>query len=468
MLGDDLDTVSMDELARSVRGADYGEVFLERSESASVRFEDSRVEDLAAATERGIGLRFLRRRGRPGDRPQIETLQGSANSLSCGQALRLREALLGPGPAAEPIPLGPAREWRVPVRTDPRAVPLDDKIALLNSVDRAVRSSFPHIRQVTLAYGEGRKEVLLVNSEGAHCRAGRAAVLLSVNIVAEKDGDLQTGQAVVGGLKGYELLTDLRPLAAARAAAARALAKLEAPKAKAGEMPVVISSRAGGTLIHEAVGHSLEADLVQEGTSPAYQGKIGSRVAPENITVIDDPTIPCCRGSFGFDDEGVPARATVLVRDGILVDYLYDRVSALREGKPSNGHGRRESFQCRPIPRMSNLYIAPGRDDPKDILRSLKAGIFVTRMGGGQVNTATGEFVFEVDEGYWVEDGVIRHLVRDANLMGVGCEALAAIDRVGWDIGWGIGTCGKDGQGVPVSDGMPTIRIPEMLIGGQS
>ncbi len=468
MLVDSLDAVSLDELARCVRGADYGEVFLEQSESASVRFEDSRVEDLAAGTERGTGLRFLRRQDRSVSKSPVETLQGSANSLSCGQALRLREALLGPGPAPAPVPLEPARIWRVPMRTDPRTVPLDDKIALLKSVDQAVRSNFPHIRQVTLAYGEGRKEVLLINSEGAYCRASRAAVLLSINIVAEKDGNLQTGQAVVGGLKGYELLADIRPLAAAKAAAARALAKLDAPKTHAGEMPVVISARAGGTLIHEAIGHSLEADLVQEGTSPAYQGKIGSRVAPENITIIDDPTIPCCRGSFGFDDEGVPAQATVLVRDGILVDYLYDRVSALKEGRPSNGHGRRESFQCRPIPRMSNLYIAPGRDDPQEILRSLKAGIFVTRMGGGQVNTATGEFVFEVDEGYWVEDGVIRHLVRDANLMGVGSETLAAIDRVGWDIGWGIGTCGKDGQGVPVSDGMPTIRIPNMLIGGQN
>jgi len=471
MLGNGLDAVSLEELTRCVRGGDYGEAFLERSENASVRFEDSRVEDLSAGTERGTGLRFLRcggHRRSAGKEFRVETLQGSANTLCGGQALRLRAALLGPGPVPAPVALGPEQSWRVPVRTDPGTVPLDDKIALLRRIDGAVRSGFPHIRQVTLAYGEGRKEVLLVNSEGAHCRAWRAAVLLSINVVAEKDGHLQTGQAVLGGLKGYELLADGRPLAAAKAAAARALAKLDAPKARAGEMPVVISALAGGTLIHEAVGHSLEADLVQEGTSPAYQGKLGARVAPENVTVIDDPTIPCARGSFGFDDEGVPARPTVLVRNGVLVDYLYDRVSALKEGRASNGHGRRESFHCRPIPRMSNLYIAPGQDDPKEILRSLQAGILVTRMGGGQVNTATGEFVFEVDEGYRVEDGVVRHLVRDANLMGVGSEALAAIDRVGWDIGWGIGTCGKDGQGVPVSDGMPTIRIPKMLIGGQN
>jgi len=454
--------VSLDELARCVRGADYGEVCLEQAAASSVRFEDSRVEDAATSAERGTGLRFLRRRGK-----SVETLQGSANDLSGSQALRLRETLLGPGPAPQPKPLGPAQVWRTPVRIDPREVPVNEKIALLRRLDSALRSGFPHIRQVTLSYAEGRKETLLINSEGAHCRSSRTAVLLSINVVAEKNGNLQTGQAVLGGLKGYELLSDLRPLAAAKAAAARALAKLDAPQARAGEMPVVISSLAGGTLIHEAIGHSLEADLVQEGTSPAYQGKLGARVAPENITVIDDPTIPCGRGSFGFDDEGIPARATTLVRNGVLVDYLYDRVSALREDRPSNGHGRRESFQCRPIPRMSNLYIAPGTDDPAEILRGLQAGLLVTRMGGGQVNTATGEFVFEVDEGYWVEDGTIRHLVRDANLLGVGRDVLAAIDRVGWDIGWGIGTCGKDGQGVPVSDGMPTIRIPRILIGGR-
>jgi len=458
-----LDSLPRRDFARAVQGADYGEAFLEESESSSIRIEDSRVEDVAAGTERGMGLRFLRRRG-----PAVETLQGSANRLCGPEALRLRESLLGAGPAPEAAPLPAPRLWRTPVRIDPRDVPMDDKIAFLRRIDAGVRSSFPHIRQVTLTYGEGRKDVLLLNSEGAHCRAQRTAVLLSISVVAEKNGSLQTGGTVLGGLKGYELITDTNPLRAAKAAAARALAKLDAPKAQAGEMPVVISSSAGGTLIHEAIGHALEADLVQEGTSPAYQDKIGAQVAPENVTVIDDPTIPCYRGSFGFDDEGMTAQPTVLVRNGVLVDYLYDRVSALREGKSSNGHGRRESFHCRPIPRMSNLYIAPGPDDPRDILRGLKAGILVTRMGGGQVNTATGEFVFEVDEGYWVEDGVARHLIRDANLMGVGPDALRSIDRVGWDIGWGIGTCGKDGQGVPVSDGMPTISIPNILIGGRN
>ncbi|TPW19036.1 MAG: TldD protein, partial [Elusimicrobia bacterium] len=198
-----------------------------------------------------------------------------------------------------------------------------------------------------------------------------------------------------------------------------------------------------------------------------YLGMIGKVVAPEGISIIDDPTLPFYRGSYVYDDEGVAARPTVVVKDGVLQDYLYDRVTALKDGKPSNAHGRRESYRHRPIPRMSNLYIAPGAEDPAAILKSVSKGLFVTRMGGGQVNTATGEFVFEVDEGFLIEDGKPTRLVRDANLLGVGPETLKSIDRIGWDIGWGIGTCGKEGQGVPVSDGQPTLRIPKMLIGGR-
>ena len=231
-------------------------------------------------------------------------------------------------------------------------------------------------------------------------------------------------------------------------------------------MPIVLSSSAGGTFIHEAIGHSLEVDHVQEGSSPAYRGALGRKIASDKITVIDDPTLPGQRGSYFFDDEGVPAAATALVERGVLTGYLYDRATALRDVCASNGHGRRESFCDRVYPRMSNLYIAPGPDDPALIARDLKRGLFVTRMGGGQVNTATGEFVFEIDEGFWVEDGVVKHLVRDANLLGVGPECLASIDRVGWDIGWGMGLCGKEGQNVPVSDGQPTIRLPRVVVGG--
>ena len=458
-----LPAIRAEDFAPILGGAGYGEAFLEASEGTSIRFEDSRVEDVGAAAERGLGLRFLRREG-----GAVETYLGSAQSLEAGDAARLRRGLLGPGEPGAPVQFGPPASCRRLVLTDPASVPLDAKISLLRGIDRTLRAEFPRLRQVSLSYGERRRETLILNSEGAVRREERVSLVFSVNVVAQDGAVLQTGREVLGGLRGWELLEGGQPLRAARAAARRAHEKLAAPVAKAGEMPIVISSAAGGTFIHEAIGHSLEADHVQEGSSPAYKGRLGEAVAPENITVIDDPTLPFYRGSFAFDDEGLDARPTALVKDGVLCDYLYDRATALREGKPSNAHGRRESFQHRPIPRMSNLYIAPGQDDPGEILRSLKAGLLVTRMGGGQVNTATGEFVFEVDEGYWVEDGKIAHMVRDANLLGVGPDILRSIDKVGWDEGWGIGTCGKDGQGVPVADGQPTLRVPKILIGGRN
>jgi TldD protein len=449
-----------DAFSEALGGADYGEAFVEASEGLSLRFEEGRVEDIGVSSERGLGLRYLRREG-----GEIVTYQGSSQDV--GGVAGLRRQLLG-AQASAPVALRALKRHRHIVRVDPGEVPLERKIELLRLIDRTVRQEFPDVRQVTLSYGERRRDIGIFNSEGAQTREERTAVILSVNVVAERGGVLQTGHEVIGGLKGWEMLTDYDPLLFARLAARRAVEKLSAPKAKAGEMPIVLASSAGGTFIHEAIGHSLEVDHVQEGSSPAYKGKVGQTIAPETITVVDDPTMPFYRGSFAFDDEGVEARATPLVKNGVLADYLYDRVTAMREGKPSNGHGRRESFQCRPIPRMSNLYIAPGPDDPRAILKGLSRGILVTRMGGGQVNTATGEFVFEVDEGFWVEDGKVKHMVRDANLLGIGPEILKSIAKVGWDIGWGIGTCGKDGQGVPVGDGQPTLLIPKILIGGAS
>ncbi len=445
--------------AAALRGAAYGEVFLEDSSWTSARLEDGRAQELVSGSDRGVSLRLLQ-----DGEGRVRTLFASGPDAGPEAAARLRAGLGvasgGPAPAFTPA-------FRsAPPRIDPAAVPLESKVGLLTALDRAVRAEFPSVRQVTAVYGDRRRRTRVINTDGADARQDLVSTNLSVSVVAEEGGRLQTGHESLGAQRGWELFEGGSALAAARRAAVRALAKLRAPKARAGEMPVVLSSSAGGTFIHEAIGHSLEVDHVQEGSSPAYRGAVGRRIAPETITVVDDPTLAFQRGSFFFDDEGVPAAPTRLVEKGVLAGYLYDRVGALREGRASNGHGRRESFAHRPFPRMSNLYIAPGSDDPAEIVRGLSRGLFVTRMGGGQVNTATGEFVFEVDEGFWVEGGTVRHLVRDANLLGIGPEALRSIDRVGWDVGWGIGTCGKEGQSVPVSDGQPTIRLPSVVVGG--
>jgi TldD protein len=447
--------------ASALSGADYGEAFFEDTQWTSARLEDGRVQDVGAGSDRGMGLRLLKaREGR------VETFFASGPDQSPEAALKLRVELLPPGQGKTPA-FSAATSREASARIDPSSVTLDRKVALIRALNACVRTEFPEVRQVTVAYADRVKRTRVINSDGADARQRLVSTLVSISVVAEDKGRLQTGSEVVGAQCGFELLIDGdEPFAAARRAAARALAKLKAPKAKAGEMAVVLASSAGGTFIHEAIGHSLEVDHVQEGSSPAYRGAVGRVIAPESVTVIDDPTLAFQRGSFFFDDEGLPAAATTLVEKGKLKSYLYDRTTALREGRASNGHGRRESFSDRPFPRMSNLYIAPGKDDPALIVKTLERGLFVTRMGGGQVNTATGEFVFEVDEGYWVEGGKIRHLVRDANLLGIGPEVLRSIDRVGWDIGWGIGTCGKEGQNVPVSDGQPTIRLPNIVVGG--
>ncbi len=455
--------LKFEDMAAFVGGADYGEVFVESSESRSLKWEDGKLADAAASKDRGLSLRYLRRRDQG-----VETLLASDQTPSLDALSELRRRLLNLPPASRPASRKSSASAETIARVDPFGVPLPDKIELFSSIDRALRSEFPSIRQVSLFYSERRRRVAIVNSEGAALGDSRLGVMLAIHVVSSRDGVLQTGSEIIGGPRGYELLLESDPLRIARRAARRAELKLAAPKAVAGEMPVVLSSAAGGTFIHEAIGHSLEADHVQEGTSPAYHGKRGQAIACEKITVIDDPTLPHARGSFRFDDEGIAAAPAVLVKKGVLEDYLYDRSTAFKENRASNGHGRRESYACSPIPRMSNLYIAPGPDDPRRIIQSLDSGILVTRMGGGQVNTATGRFVFEVDEGFLVKDGVVRHMVRDANLLGVGPEILRSIDLVGWDIGWGIGTCGKDGQGVPVSDGQPTLRIPKALVGGKN
>jgi TldD protein len=231
-------------------------------------------------------------------------------------------------------------------------------------------------------------------------------------------------------------------------------------------MPVVLSSEAGGTMVHEAIGHGLEADLAGEGLS-VYSGQIGTKVASDVITVIDDGSIPGLRGSMGYDDEGNPTERTILVEKGILKTYLTDSITALKFDLPLSGNGRRESYRSRPIPRMTNTMIQPGVLAPEDIIARVSRGVFVKKMGGGQVNTVNGDFVFNVSEGYLIENGSIGEPIRGATLIGNGPRILKSIELVGNDLGYGIGTCGKDGQGAPVADAQPTLLIPEITVGGE-
>ncbi|MEO2082731.1 MAG: TldD/PmbA family protein, partial [Desulfurobacteriaceae bacterium] len=290
-------------------------------------------------------------------------------------------------------------------------------------------------------------------------------VVFYVLVVASDGVELQTGYEPVGHLGDYSLFEAVKPEEVASKAAERAPRMLSARPAPAGKFTVVLSSQAGGTMIHEAVGHGLEADLANQGLS-VYSGKLGQKVASELITVIDDGFMPGKYGSAGYDDEGTPTGKNVLIENGILRGYMYDRLEAMKSSGLPTGNGRRQSYMHVPIPRMTNTYIAPGETPPEEIIRDTKKGILVVKMGGGQVNTVNGEFVFEVSEGYLIENGEVTEPIRGASLIGNGPKVLSEIDAVGNDLGFSIGTCGKDGQGVPVSDGLPTIRIPSITVGG--
>jgi TldD protein len=449
-------------LARLVRrGAGFAELFAERSASLLVHLEDGRIEKVLQGDEQGLGLRVLvgeqtfytysQSVGAAAARALADELAPVIGAGGGARARRLRHRPAGPAPAAlrrrdaAPVPAALAAEAR--------------------RVDRLARAVSPAIRQVVLMARESRQDVRITNSLGEDARDRRVSSILLAQVVAADGSVIQTGYETAGGSHGLGAFPRGELERIALEAARRAVQMLAARPAPGGRMPVVLAAEAGGTMIHEAVGHGLEADLAQEGFS-VYAKKRGRRIAGPLVSVVDDPTLPGRRGSFGVDDEGVPAERTLLVDRGVLRTFLFDRLSAAKDGRASNGHGRRQSYRQRPIPRMSNTMILPGTDDPAQILREVKRGLLVRKMGGGQVNTVNGDFVFEVTEGYRIENGEAAYPVRGATLVGNGPEVLRTIDRVGSDLGFALGTCGKDGQGVPVSDAQPTLRIPELTVGG--
>lgn len=452
-------------LKRALRnGGDFADIFIERSTPLSIVCEDDRIEKVISGLDCGAGVRVLF-----GQRAAY----AYSNEVSTSSLLELADAVSQASGAGrgQTDHHGMNLSRRKPavdfvIQRAPETVATVQKVALITSANAAARAIDPRIRQVMATYRENRQHVTIANSEGFIAEDERMYLTAMVHVVAMDGGVIQTGYEPVGGFMGMELF-ELNPLdQAAERASRRALQMLSARKAPAGRMPVVLSSEAGGTMIHEAVGHGLEADLAQSGLS-VYSGRIGEQIASPLITVLDDATLPGRRGSFRVDDEGTDSQRTKLVDRGILKTFMYDRLTALKDGMRSTGNGRRESYKHRPIPRMTNTMIAPGASDPDDILRATHRGLFVKKMGGGQVNTVNGDFVFEVSEGYLIENGRIGEPVRGATLAGNGPQVLMSIDMVGSDLGFSIGTCGKDGQGSPVSDAQPTLRIPEITVGGE-
>ena len=346
-------------------------------------------------------------------------------------------------------------------------ISIDDK---LKTVEPAVKYSWEfdkRVVQVNITYSDYRQDVIIINSAGDFIKDFRENLAFLAHVVVSNGERVEVGYEAAGGFTGFEFFDKNMPEDIAKKALSRALIQLEAPFAPSGTMPVVLSSEAGGTMIHEAIGHGLEADIAGNGLS-VYSDKIGESVASNLITVIDDSSLIGKRGFYRFDDEGTYSDRNVLVENGVLRKYMSDRLSYIKYGYELTGNGRRQSYEHVPIVRMSNTMIAPGKSNPEDIIKSVDNGIFVKKMGGGQVNTVTGDFVFDVMEGYTIKNGVICEAVSGATLMGNGPEILKNIDMVGNDLGFGIGTCGKDGQGVPVADAQPTLRIPSIIVGGKN
>lgn len=443
------------------KGGDFADIYVEHRKITGIGCEGEKIERVHTGVENGAGIRVL-----SGD----STAYAYTNDLS-------RSGLLEAAKIVSHGAAGTARDLNFDLRTvrtplefevgeRPDEVKTERKVQAVQAAERAARAADKDkIKQVLVGYGDLVQHVTMANSLGELVEDERVRTRLLVQAVAGGNGTIQTGYEAVGSVSGFDLLERFKPEDIAHAAACRAVKMLEARPAPSGNMPVVMAGEAGGTMVHEACGHGLEADLVQKGIS-VYGNNRGQMVASPAISVVDDATLADRYGSYRFDDEGVPARKVTLIENGELCDYLYDRLTAGKENRPSNGHGRRESYQHKPVPRMGNTFIVPGKDDPDKIIRETGQGLLVKKMGGGQVNTATGDFVFDVAEGYLITGGEIGPLVRGATLTGNGPEVLNLVDMVGSDLGFTIGTCGKDGQGVPVSDAQPTISIKELVVGG--
>lgn len=457
-----LDRELVEEVLRAARrrGGSFAELFVEDTSSTSIRLDDGKIEELTTGHDRGAGVRVCR---------------GTSYGYAYSNRLD-REALLQAAEAASAVLLdgeaGKVVDLTVvdgaPVNRVERpagGVAAADKVAWVREVDDVARSFSSEVAQVVGVYGDSLQRKLIATTGGAWIEEERPRIRLVAQVVAARDGNIQTGFHAPAACSGVEFLDRHPPASVAETAAKRAVTMLDSVPAPAGEMPVVLAPGMGGVLFHEAVGHPLESDAVDKQAS-IYRGLVGTTCASELINGVDDATVPNAWGSFSFDDEGTPSQRTVLFSEGVLQGWLYDRVHAEKDGADPTGNGRRQSYASPPIPRMTNTYILNGVAEAADILRSTSEGVYVTSLGGGQVNPATGDFVFGVSEGFLLEDGEVTTPVRGANLIGRAIEVMSAVDAVAGDFDTWEGVCGKDGQSAPVGSGSPTLRISRITVGG--
>jgi TldD protein len=445
-------------------GGDHADLYFEYRSARDFAFEEGKVRTVGRGIVLGLGVRVVR--GEATGYAYTEELS-DARML---EAARTAGQIASHGGTRTPIALA--------ARTLPSFYPVpelsllrpgEEKVALLRRVDAAARAYDPRIVRVEASFIEGCSDVLVVNSEGVMARDRQPMVRLGVIAVAEAGGKRQTGRSGTAKRRGLDLFAEpgSTPEDHGREAARLAIAMLDAQDAPAGPMEVVLAPGESGILLHEAVGHGLEADFNRKKTSN-YSGQMGKRVASELCTVVDDATLMNARGSINVDDEGTAGGSNLLIDKGILVGYMHDRISARHFGVKPTGNGRRESFRHPPLPRMTNTLLLAGNDAPEDIIASVSRGVYAKRFSGGQVNISNGDFVFSLTESYLIEDGKLGAPLRGVNLIGNGPEVLRKVTMVGHDfqLSDGTWTCGKSGQSVPVGIGTPTVKIAQITVGG--
>jgi len=438
-------------------GGEFAELFAERRSGLTMAIDESRVESVQSGAEEGAGVRVLS--GGTTYFAHVDGLDAADLERAADEAAAALRAA-----RVEPRPLRAEATEPLPIAQPPGEVPAARKAELLRELDERARSAGGEIAQVNASYGEARREIAVANSDGLLGGDDRTRARIGAQAIARRGDRVETGAETLGGHRGFELF-DGDPGEIAEKAAGKALTLLDAGPAPTGTMPVVVGGGFGGVLFHEMTGHGLEADHVQKGAS-VYAGKLGEAVAQPLLSAYDDGRLPGEWGSDAIDDEGTPTQKTRVIEDGRLTAYLHDRRSAAAEGAARTGNGRRESFRHLPIPRMTNTYIAPGEATPEEIVAEVEQGFYAVSFAGGQVDPATGDFVFGVNEGYLIEGGRVTRPCRGATLVGNCLQALAAIDAVGDDFWMKTGICGKGGQKVPVGTGQGHVRIAALTVGG--
>ena len=442
---------------------DHADLFLEYRISEELTLEEGAVKKASRHVSQGAGIR-----AQSGERTGYAHTDDLALP-NLEEAARQARAIADQAGTGAVVAVGMGRPHDLYTLAEPPVVAaLDRKLALLNQVDAAARAIDPRVKQVIASLGSEDVVVLIATPSGWTVGDVRPLTRLNVTVIVEENGRREIGSYGGGGRVPLDFfLEDERWRRFTSEAVRQGTVKLRAVEAPAGEMTVVLGPGWPGILLHEAVGHGLEGDFNRKQTS-AFAGRMGQKVASELVTVIDDGTIANRRGSLNVDDEGVPTRRNVLIENGVLVGYMQDRLNARLMGSEPTGNGRRESYAHQPMPRMTNTFMLAGKDDPADILRSVPRGLYAVNFGGGQVDITSGKFVFSASEAYLIEDGKVTQPVKGATLIGNGPDALTRVSRVGNDLKMdeGVGTCGKDGQSVPVGVGLPTIRIDGITVGG--